>query len=168
MELINVDSPRQNLKNVRIGKDVRIFDFVNAYGCSIDDGSKVGAFVEIQKGASIGKNSKISSHTFICEGVTIGDGVFVGHNVSFINDIYPRAVNPDGSLQSDADWRVVETIVEDRVSIGTSATIMGGVRIGEGALIGAGSVVTKDVPARAIVAGNPAKIIRIMNDNDNK
>lgn len=168
MELINVDSPRQNLKNVRIGKDVRIFDFVNAYGCSIDDGSKVGAFVEIQKGATIGKNSKISSHTFICEGVTIGDGVFVGHNVSFINDIYPRAVNPDGSLQSEADWKVVETIVEDKVSIGTSATIMGGIRIGEGALIGAGSVVTKDVPARAIVAGNPAKIIRIMNDNVKK
>jgi acetyltransferase-like isoleucine patch superfamily enzyme len=164
MEIINVDSPRQNLKNVRVGKDVRIFDFVNAYGCSIGDGSKIGAFVEIQKGATIGKNSKISSHTFICEGVSIGDGVFVGHNVSFINDIYPRAANPDGSLQTESDWHCVETIIENGVSIGTSATIMGGVRIGAGAMIGAGSVVTKDVPEKAIVAGNPARIIRIIEE----
>lgn len=162
MEILNVDSPRQNLKNVRVGSNVRIFDFVNAYGCSIDDGSKVGAFVEIQKGASIGKNCKISSHTFICEGVHIGDGVFVGHNVSFINDLYPRSVNPDGSMQTDADWQVVETFVEDGASIGTSVTVIGGVRIGAGALVGAGSVVTKDVPPRSIVAGNPAKVIRML------
>ena len=162
MEILNVDSPRQNLKNVRVGFNVRIFDFVNAYGCSIDDGSKVGAFVEIQKGASIGKNCKISSHTFICEGVHIGDGVFVGHNVSFINDLYPRSVNPDGSMQTDADWHVVETFVEDGASIGTSVTVIGGVRIGAGALVGAGSVVTKDVPPRSIVAGNPAKVIRML------
>jgi len=162
MEILNVDSPRQNLKNVRVGSNVRIFDFVNAYGCSIDDGSKVGAFVEIQKGASIGKNCKISSHTFICEGVHIGDGVFVGHNVSFINDLYPRSVNPDGSMQTDADWHVVETFVEDGASIGTSVTVIGGVRIGAGALVGAGSVVTKDVPPRSIVAGNPARVIRML------
>lgn len=162
MEILNVDSPRQNLKNVRVGFNVRIFDFVNAYGCSIDDGSKVGAFVEIQKGASIGKNCKISSHTFICEGVHIGDGVFVGHNVSFINDLYPRSVNPDGSMQTDADWHVVETFVEDGASIGTSVTVIGGVRIGAGALVGAGSVVTKDVPPRSIVAGNPARVIRML------
>lgn len=162
MEILNVDSPRQNLKNVRVGFNVRIFDFVNAYGCSIDDGSKVGAFVEIQKGASIGKNCKISSHTFICEGVHIGDGVFVGHNVSFINDLYPRSVNPDGSMQTDADWQVVETFVEDGASIGTSVTVIGGVRIGAGALVGAGSVVTKDVPPRSIVAGNPARVIRML------
>ena len=162
MEILNVDSPRQNLKNVRVGSNVRIFDFVNAYGCSIDDGSKVGAFVEIQKGASIGKNCKISSHTFICEGVHIGDGVFVGHNVSFINDLYPRSVNPDGSMQTDADWQVVETFVEDGASIGTSVTVIGGVRIGAGALVGAGSVVTKDVPPRSIVAGNPARVIRML------
>ncbi|MCB0694414.1 MAG: N-acetyltransferase [Saprospiraceae bacterium] len=120
--------------------------------------------MEIQKGASIGKHCKISSHTFICEGVRIGDGVFVGHNVSFINDLYPRAVNPDGSLQTEADWSVVETVVGDRVSIGTSATILGGVHIGDGAMIGAGSVVTKDVPPRAVVAGNPARIIRYIEE----
>lgn len=162
MEILNVDSPRQNLKNVRVGANVRIFDFVNAYGCSIDDGSKVGAFVEIQKGASIGKNCKISSHTFICEGVHIGDGVFIGHNVSFINDLYPRSVNLDGSMQTDSDWHVVETFVEDGVSIGTSVTILGGVRIGTGAMVGAGSVVTKDVPPRSIVAGNPARVVRML------
>lgn len=160
MEVLNVDSPRQNLRNVRVGQGVRIFDFVNAYECSIGDGSKVGAFVEIQRGATIGANCKISSHTFICEGVHIGDGVFVGHNVSFINDMYPRAVNPDGSLQTADDWKVVETIVEDGASIGTGSTILGGIRIGKGAMIGAGSVVTKDVPPQAIVAGNPARILR--------
>lgn len=163
METLNIDSPRQNLKNVQVGTNVRIFDFVNAYGCSIGDGSKVGAFVEIQKGASIGRNCKISSHTFICEGVHIGDGVFVGHNVSFINDLYPRSVNPDGSMQTEADWKVVETFVEEGASIGTSATIVGGVRIGAGALVGAGSVVTRDVPPRSVVAGNPAKVIRMLD-----
>ncbi len=164
MQKLNVDSARQHLVNVDVGENVRIFDFVNAYGCSIDDGSKVGSFVEIQRGASIGKNCKISSHTFICEGVRIGNGVFVGHNVSFINDLYPRAVNPDGSQQTDTDWKVVETVIGDRVSIGTSVTILGGIQIGEGAMIGAGSVVTKDVPPRALVVGNPARIIRYLED----
>lgn len=164
MKLLNIDSDRQHLVNVQVGEDVRIFDFVNAYGCSIDTGTKVGSFVEIQKGASIGKHCKISSHTFICEGVRIGNGVFVGHNVSFINDLYPRAVNPDGSLQTEADWQVVETVIGDRVSIGTSATILGGIHIGEGSMIGAGSVVTKNVPPRAVVAGNPARIIRYIED----
>lgn len=160
METLNVDSPRQNLKNVKVGEGVKIYDFVNAYCCSIDDGSKVGTFVEIQRGASIGKNCKISSHTFICEGVHIGDGVFVGHNVSFINDKYPKAVNADGSLQTDSDWEMVETKVGNQVSIGTSATILCGIKIGDKAVIGAGSVVTKDVPANAVVAGNPARIIK--------
>lgn len=162
MELINEDSPRKNLRNVKIGPKVRIFDFVNAYECEIGEGSKVGAFVEIQRGAVIGKNCKISSHTFICEGVKIGNGVFVGHNVSFINDMFPRAINLDGSIQTDADWQLVETVVEDGASIGTSVTILGGVRIGAGALVGAGSVVTKDVPPRTVVAGNPAKFLRTL------
>lgn len=160
MEILNVDSARQNLKNVKVGEGVKIYDFVNAYGCSIDNGSKVGTFVEIQRGAFIGKNCKISSHTFICEGVHIGDGVFVGHNVSFINDKYPKAINPDGSIQTDSDWEMVETKVGNHVSIGTSATILCGITIGDNAVIGAGSVVTKDVPAKAVVAGNPAKIIK--------
>jgi acetyltransferase-like isoleucine patch superfamily enzyme len=146
--------------NVKLGKDVRIFDFVNLYGCEIGDGSKVGTFVEIQKGAKIGKNVKISTHTFICEGVTIEDDVFVGHNVSFINDKYPRSTNPDGSMQTEQDWKVVPTLVKKRASIGTSTTILCGVTIGENAIVGAGSVVTKDVPDGMIVAGNPARVIR--------
>lgn len=160
MEILNVDSNRQALRNVRVGSGVRIFNFVNAYECEIGDGSKVGAFVEIQKGATIGKNCKISSHTFICEGVHIRDNVFVGHNVSFINDMYPRATNEDGSIQTDADWTLVETFVEKGASIGTGSTILGGITIGEGAIVGAGSVVTKDVPPRTVVAGNPARILR--------
>jgi acetyltransferase-like isoleucine patch superfamily enzyme len=160
MEILNLETERQSLNNVKVGKDVKIFKFVNAYGCTIDEGSKIGSFVEIQKGVWIGKNCKISSHTFICEGVIIKDGVFVGHNVSFINDMFPRAVNEDGSLQTEADWQMVETIVEERASIGTGATILGGVRIGKNAIVGAGAVVTKDVPDNAIVAGNPAKLIR--------
>ena len=160
MEIINEDSPRRSLVNVRLGQGARIFNFVNAYGCEIGDGSKVGSFVEIQKGAKIGRNCKISSHTFICEGVEIGDEVFVGHNVSFINDKFPAAANADGSLQTEADWKVVPTKVGRRVSIGTSATILCGVTIGEGAIIGAGSVVTKDVPAGTTVAGVPARILR--------
>jgi acetyltransferase-like isoleucine patch superfamily enzyme len=160
MELLNINTDRQALANVRVGKEVKIYNFVNAYGCSIDDGSKIGSFVEIQKGVYIGKNCKISSHTFICEGVSIKDGVFVGHNVSFINDKFPRAVNTDGSLQTEADWQLIETIVEERASIGTGSTIMGGITIGKNAIVGAGSVVTKDVPANAVVAGNPAKVLK--------
>ena len=162
MELVTINNEKQSLNNIKLGKNVKIFNFVNAYGCSIDDGSKIGAFVEIQKGAFIGKNCKISSHTFICEGVHIDDNVFVGHNVTFINDKYPRATNDDGSLQSEADWRVVETHVMNGASIGSSVTILCGVTIGEGAIVGAGSIVTKDVPPNSIVAGNPAKVIKIL------
>lgn len=160
MELLNVDEPRKCLVNVKVGNGVRIFNFVNAYGCTIDDNSKVGAFVEIQKGATIGKNCKISSHTFICEGVHIEDNCFVGHGVMFTNDLFPRATNPDGSPQSEADWELVETFIKKGASIGSNATILCGVTIGENALVGAGAMVTKDVPANAIVAGNPAKIIK--------
>lgn len=160
MEVINEDSPRRSLVNVRVGQNVRFFNFVNAYGCEIGDGTKVGAFVEIQKNARIGRNCKISSHSFICEGVEIEDEVFVGHNVSFINDKRPAAVNRDGSLQAEADWKVVPTRVKRRASIGTSATILCGVTIGEGAIVGAGSVVTRDVPPGAVVAGNPARPLR--------
>ncbi len=151
---------KKNINNVKLGKDVKIFDFVNLYGCSIDDGTKVGTFVEIQKGATVGKNCKISSHTFICEGVHIGDGVFVGHNVTFINDKYPRSVNPDGSMQTEEDWELIETFIKNRVSIGSSSTIMGGITIGENSIIGAGAVVTKDVPPNVVVAGVPAKVIK--------
>jgi acetyltransferase-like isoleucine patch superfamily enzyme len=145
-------------EDVELGKNVKVFNFVNLYGCKIDDGTKIGTFVEIQKGASIGKNCKVSSHTFICEGVHIGDGCFIGHGVLFINDKNPRAVNPDGSMQTDDDWELLETIVENNVSIGSGAVIMGGIRIGKGALIGAGAVVTKDVEANTTVAGVPARI----------
>jgi acetyltransferase-like isoleucine patch superfamily enzyme len=146
--------------DVRLGKDVRVFAFVNLYGCEIGDNSKIGAFVEIQKNARIGRNVKVSTHTFICEGVTIEDDVFVGHNVSFINDKYPRSANPDGSLQTEKDWVVVPTLVKRGASIGTSSTILCGVTIGENAIVGAGSVVTKDVPANSVVAGVPARVIR--------
>lgn len=146
--------------DVKIGKDVKIFAFVNLYGCEIGDNSKVGAFVEIQKNVSIGRNVKISSHSFISEGVTIGDDVFVGHNVSFINDKYPRSVTQEGHLQTGADWKVVPTIVKRGALIGTSSTILCGITIGENSIIGAGSVVTKDIPPNVIVAGVPAKIIR--------
>jgi acetyltransferase-like isoleucine patch superfamily enzyme len=151
---------KRNINNVKLGKDVKIFDFVNLYGCSIDDGTKVGTFVEIQKNAFIGKNCKISSHTFICEGVHIEDNVFVGHNVTFINDKHPRATNIDGSMQSDADWKVVETFIKKGASIGSSSTIMCGITIGENSIIGAGAVVTKDVPPNSIAAGVPAKVLR--------
>jgi len=160
METITIQNERQSLNNVSIGKDVKIFNFVNAYGCSIDDGSKIGAFVEIQKGASIGKNCKISSHSFICEGVHIEDNVFIGHGVMFTNDLFPRATNEDGSIQSEADWKVVETTVKKGASIGSNATILAGVIIGSNALVGAGAVVTRDVPDNTVVAGVPAKMIK--------
>lgn len=163
MQILNIDSNKQSLKNVMIGKNVKIYDFVNAYGCSIGDGTKVGAFVEIQKNVNIGKNCKISSHTFICEGVTIKDNVFIGHNVSFINDKYPSAVNPDGSMQTENDWSVAETVVEEGASIGTSVTILCGITIGKNAIVGAGSVVTKSIPNNLVVAGNPAKILKMEN-----
>lgn len=146
--------------DVKLGQNVKIFAFVNLYGCEIGDNSKVGTFVEIQKNAKIGKNVKVSSHTFICEGVTIEDDVFVGHNVSFINDKYPRSTNPGGALQTEADWKVVPTLVQRGASIGTSSTILCGVTIGENAIVGAGSVVTKDVPPNTIARGVPAKVIR--------
>jgi len=151
---------KKNINNVRLGKDVKIFDFVNLYGCTIGDNSKVGTFVEIQKNASVGKDCKISSHTFICEGVHIGDDVFIGHNVTFINDKHPRSVNPDGSMQTKEDWKVVETFVRNGASVGSSATILCGVTISEGAIVGAGAVVTKDVPPNSVVAGVPAKVIK--------
>ncbi len=146
--------------DVRLGNGVKIYDFVNLYGCEIDDNSKIGAFVEIQKNARIGRNCKVSSHTFICEGVTIEDDVFIGHNVTFINDLYPRAVNIDGSMQTDADWQCLPTLIKKGASIGSSTTILCGVTVGERAIVGAGSVVTRDVEPDTIVAGNPAKILR--------
>lgn len=151
---------KQNINNVKLGKDVKIYDFVNLYGCTIDDGTKVGTFVEIQKNAFIGKNCKISSHTFICEGVHIEDNVFVGHNVTFINDKLPRATNMDGSMQIDSDWKVVETFIKKGASIGSSSTILCGITIGENSIVGAGAVVTKDVPPNSVVAGVPAKVIK--------
>lgn len=152
--------------DVRLGKDVRVFqpDLVNLYGCEIGDETKVGAFVEIQKGARIGKRCKISSHSFICEGVSIGDGVFIGHGVKFTNDIFPRAVNADGTLQDASDWKVVETRVEDGASIGTNATILAGITLGKGSIVGAGAVVTRDVPPFTIVAGVPARVLRPVAD----
>jgi UDP-2-acetamido-3-amino-2,3-dideoxy-glucuronate N-acetyltransferase len=160
MELVTINNDKQSLNNVRLGKNTRIFNFVNAYGCSIGDNSKIGAFVEIQKGVVIGKNCKISSHSFICEGVHIEDDVFIGHGVMFTNDLFPRATNPDGSPQTESDWSVVETKVKKGASIGSNATILCGITIGENALIGAGSVVTKDVAPHTVVAGVPAKIIK--------
>lgn len=145
--------------DVVLGRDVKLFGFVNLYGCEIGDETRIGTFVEVQKGARIGARCKISSHTFICEGVTIESEVFVGHGVTFINDRRPRATNEDGSSQSDADWHCEETLVRQRASIGSGATILGGVTIGEGAIVGAGSVVTRDVPPHATVAGNPARVM---------
>ena len=151
---------KKNINNVKLGKDVKIFDFVNLYGCSIDDNTKIGTFVEIQKNATIGKNCKISSHTFICEGVHIEDNVFIGHNVTFINDKHPRSVNEDGSMQTEENWKVVETYIKKGASVGSSSTILCGVTVGENAIVGAGAVVTKDVPSNTIVAGVPAKVIK--------
>ena len=158
------EAPTDTLRiaaDVKLGRGVQMHAFVNLYGCAIGDETRIGTFVEIQKGARIGARCKISSHTFICEGVRIGDGVFVGHNVSFINDHYPRAINADGTLQSDEDWTCQRTHVEDGASIGSGSTILGGLTIGAGAMIGAGSVVTRDVPPGLTVAGNPAKPLRI-------
>ena len=152
--------------DVRLGKDVKIYALVNLYGCEIGDESRIGAFVEIQKGARIGKRVKISSHTFICEGVTIEDEAFIGHGVMFINDRYPRATTGAGELQTEADWACEATTVKARASIGSNATILCGVTIGEGAIVGAGSVVTHDVPAGAIVAGNPAHVLRYVKAGD--
>ena len=149
--------------NVKLGRDVKLSKFINMYGCEIGDETKIGAFVEIQKNATVGKRCKISSHTFVCEGVTIEDNVFVGHNVAFINDSYPRATKDDGGLQTEADWKVERTIVKKGASIGSGSTILSNITIGENALVGAGSVVTKDVPPNTIVAGNPARILRYVD-----
>ncbi len=158
MKTVTIENDRQVLRNVQLGDNVKIFNFVNAYGCSIDSNSKVGAFVEIQKGAAIGKNCKISSHTFICEGVHIREEGVGGRNVAFINDLYPRAVNEKGKPQNEDDWKLIETTVETGASIGTSSTILAGVTIGANAMVGAAAVVTRDVPPNAIVVGNPARI----------
>jgi acetyltransferase-like isoleucine patch superfamily enzyme len=146
--------------DVRLGKDVKLSPFVNLYGCEVGDNTKIGAFVEIQKSAKVGQNCKISSHSFICEGVTIEDNVFVGHGVVFINDLFPRATTAEGELQTEKDWRVEPTLVKKGASIGSGATILANVVIGENAMVGAGSVVTHDVPDNAVVAGNPAKLLR--------
>ena len=146
--------------DVKLGREVKLSKFINLYGCEIGDESKIGAFVEIQKNATVGKRCKISSHTFICEGVTIEDNVFIGHGVMFINDSYPRATAADGNLQTAADWKVERTVVRKGASIGSGATILSNISIGENAIVGAGSVVTKDVPPNSIVAGNPAKLLR--------
>jgi len=151
--------------DVKLGKNVKIFSFANLYGCEIGDNSKIGAFVEIQKKAVVGRNCKISSHTFICEGVHIEDNVFVGHNVTFINDLYPRATTLEGKMQTEEDWEVIPTYVKKGASIGSSATILAGVTIGENAIIGAGAVVTKDVAPSTIVAGNPAVVLRKSKNN---
>ena len=146
--------------DVKLGREVKLSKFINLYGCEIGDETKIGTFVEVQKNAKIGKRCKICSHTFICEGVTIEDNVFIGHGVTFINDAYPRAANPDGTLQTEADWKVEITLVKKGASIGSGCTILSKVTVGENAIVGAGSVVTKDVPANAIVAGNPARFLR--------
>jgi UDP-2-acetamido-3-amino-2,3-dideoxy-glucuronate N-acetyltransferase len=154
---------QQIAADVKLGKGVRIFGFTNLYGCKIGDDVKIGTFVEIQKGASVGNRCKISSHTFVCEGVQLEDEVFVGHNVTFTNDLYPRATNAEGQLQSEADWKCVPTRVERGASIGSGATLLCGITVGAGAIIGAGSVVTRDVPAFSVVAGNPARVLRMLN-----
>ena len=146
--------------DVKLGRDVKLSKFINLYGCEVGDESKIGAFVEIQKNAVVGKRCKISSHTFICEGVTMGDNVFIGHGVMFINDSYPRATAAGGNLQTEADWKVERTVISKGVSIGSGATILSNLTIGENAIVGAGSVVTKDVPPNSIVAGNPARLLR--------
>ena len=152
--------------DVKIGKDVKICDFVNLYGCEIGDNSKIGTFVEIQKGAHIGKNCKVSSHTFICEGVFIDDNVFIGHNVTFINDLYPRSITEQGQLQTDDDWQCIPTKIKKGASIGSSSTVLCGITIGENSIVGAGSVITKDIPPDCIAVGNPARVLRKINDKE--
>jgi len=152
--------------DVKLGRNVKLSKFINLYGCQIGDDTKVGAFVEIQKNATVGKNCKISSHSFICEGVIIEDNVFIGHSVTFINDSYPRAATPDGQLQTEKDWKVERTLVKRGASIGSGATVLSKVTIGENAIVGAGSVVTRDVPPYAIVAGNPARVKRFIDTKD--
>ena len=148
--------------DVKLGENVKLSKFINLYGCQIGDNTKIGAFVEIQKNATVGKNCKISSHTFVCEGVTIEDEVFIGHGVTFVNDMYPRAATATGEIQTESDWKVQATLIKKGASIGSGATILADVTVGENAMVGAGSVVTKSVPANAIVAGNPARVLRII------
>lgn len=155
-----MNSKKNIAPDVKLGEGVKIFDFVNLYGCEIGDETKIGTFVEVQKNARIGRRCKISSHTFICEGVTIEDGVFIGHGVMFTNDLYPRATAASGALQTEQDWKVEATLVREGASLGSGATILAGVEIGAGAIVGAGAVVTKNVPAGTIVAGNPARVLR--------
>jgi len=156
----------QNIaEDVKLGKNVKIFDFVNLYGCEIGDNTKIGTFVEIQKGVKVGKNCKISSHSFLCEGVTVEDNVFIGHNVTFINDIYPRATTGDGELQTEEDWVCISTLIKKGASIGSSATLLCGITIGENAIVGAGSMVTKDVPPNTIVVGNPTRVLRKIEED---
>lgn len=150
-------------EDVKLGKDVRLSKFINLYGCEIGDETRIGAFVEVQKNARVGRRCKISSHTFICEGVTIEDNVFIGHGVTFTNDVYPRATNADGNPQSEADWTVAPTVVRKGASIGSGVTLLCSISVGENSIVGAGSVVTKDVPANAIAAGNPARILRYID-----
>ena len=152
--------------DVRLGQNVKLSKFINLYGCSVGDNTKIGAFVEIQKNATVGNNCKISSHSFICEGVIVEDNVFIGHGVMFINDSYPRATKKDGALQTESDWNLERTVISKGASIGSGATILANVTIGENALIGAGSVVTKDVPANAVVAGSPARLLRYFNSEE--
>ena len=159
-----MDNYRCIAPSVKLGENVKLSQFINLYGCEIGDETKIGAFVEIQKNASVGKRCTISSHTFVCEGVTIEDNVFVGHNVAFINDSFPRATT-DGQLQTEADWKVEKTVVKKGASIGSGSTILANITIGENALVGAGSVVTKDVPPNSIVAGNPARVLRYIEQN---
>jgi len=165
---MNIDPEYRRIgDDVKLGERVKIYAFVNLYGCEIGDDSKIGAFVEIQRGVKIGRRVKVSTHTFICEGVVIEDEVFIGHNVSFINDRYPRATTAAGRTQTDQDWRLEPTRVKRRASIGTGATILCGVTVGENSIVGAGSVVTHDVPDNAVVAGNPARFLRWINDLSN-
>jgi len=154
---------QQIAPDVKLGKGVRIYSFTNLYGCEIGDEVKIGTFVEIQKGAKIGNRCKISSHSFVCEGVILEEEVFVGHNVTFINDRYPQATNEEGQLQTEADWQCIPTLVKKGASIGSGATLLCGITVGEGAIVGAGSVVTKDVPPYSVVVGNPAKVLKLLS-----